>query len=228
MPIDFNAAEEQRDPIHGPVPAGSLVLLHLEILKPKNESQRMPFVAVSQKKLYMLWVRLTVHSGSYQGFKWTENWMLPECSQQVQLTEKQKLACRISYSRMRGVIEAAWGISPKDKSPQANSRRKINDWLDLNGLVFPARVVVADDGREYNGRTIWDNQIARIITPEMEEYQKLMAGGEFINPKGETFGKNAPKSNRQEPPIDDYDDYGYRDYDSAAFHDAPPSDDCPF
>ena len=228
MSIDFNAAEEQRDPIHGPVPAGSRVLLKLEILKPKNESQQMPFVAVSQKKLYMLWVRLTVHSGTYQGVKWTENWMLPEGSQQVQLTEKQKLACRISYSRMRGVIEAARGIDPKDKSPQANSRRVINDWLDLNGLVFPARVVVADDGREYNGRTIWDNQIARVITPEMEEYQELMAGGEFINPDGATVGRNAPKSNNQTPPRDDYDDYAYRDYDSAAFHDAPSSDDCPF
>ena len=228
MSIDFNAAEEQRDPIHGPVPAGSRVLLKLEVLKPKNESQRMPFVAVSQKKLYMLWVRLTVHSGSYQGFKWTENWMLPEGSQQVQLTEKQKIACRISYSRMRGVIEAARGISPKDTSPQANSRRVLNDWLDLTGMVFPARVVVADDGREYNGRTIWDNQIARVITPDMKEYRELMAGGEFINPDGATVGRNAPKSNNQTPPRDDYDDYAYRDYDSAAFHDAPSSDDCPF
>ena len=227
MSIDFNAAEEQRDPIHGPVPAGSRVLLKLEVLKPKNESQRMPFVAVSQKKLYMLWVHLTVHAGSYQGFKWTENWMLPEGEQQVQLTEKQKVACRISYSRMRGVIEAARGIDPKDKSQQANSRRVINNWLDLERMIFPARVNVADDGREYNGRTIWDNQIARVITPDMEEYRELMQGGEFINPNGATFGKNAPRSNNQ-PPHDDYDDYANSGYGGTAFPSNPPSEDCPF
>lgn len=227
MPIDFNNAEEQRDPIHGPVPAGSRVLLKMEILKPKNESKRIQFVAVSQKNLYMLWVRLTVHAGSYQGFKWTENWMLPEGEQQVQLTEKQKVACRISYSRMRGVIEAARGIDPKDKSQQANSRRVINNWLDLEGMIFPARVNVADDGREYNGRTIWDNQIARVITPDMEEYRELMQGGEFINPNGATFGKNAPRSNNQ-PPHDDYDDYANSRYGDTAFPSNPPSDDCPF
>lgn len=227
MSIDFNAAEEQRDPIHGPVPAGSRVLLKLEVLKPKNESRQIPFVAVSQKNLYMLWVRLTVHAGSYQGFKWTENWMLPEGVQRTQLTDKQKTACRISYSRMRGVIEAARGINPNDKSQQANSRRVINDWLDLDGMVFPARVNVADEGREYNGRTYWDNQVVRVITPDWKEYRDLMAGGEFINPNGATFGKNAPRSNNQ-PPHDDYDDYANSRYGGTAFPSNPPSEDCPF
>lgn len=220
MAIDFNAAEEQREPVYGPVPAGSRVLLSMELMKPKNESQQMPFVAVSKNKLYMLWVRFTVVSGTYQGFKWSENWMLPEGVQRIQLTEKQKMACRISYSRMRSVVEAARGINPQDKSPQANSRRVLNDWLDLNGMRFPARVGIKDDGHEYNGRIYWDNQVQRIITPDNPEYRELVAGGEFINKGGAVQGRNAPQASGN----GGYDDYGsYDDYSTP-----PPSADDPF
>ena len=220
MSIDFNQAEEQRERAHGPVPAGSRVLLEMEIMKPRNESQQMPFVAVSSKKLYMLWVELRVVSGTYEGVKWRENWLLPEGQQRVQLTQGQKTGCRISFSRMRAIIEAARRIAPKDTSPQAASRRNINSWLDMNGMRFPARVGIADDGREYNGRIYYDNTLAAVVTPDKEEYDALMHGGEFINPDGSVVGKNAPA--QSQPPMADYDDYGYG---GAPFPSEAPSDD---
>lgn len=204
MPIDFNQAEPQKERAYGPVPSGSRVLLELEIMRPKNESQQMPFVAVSSKKLYMLWVELRVISGTYEGVKWRENWMLPEGQQRVQLTPGQKTACRISFSRMRAIIEAARRVSPKDESPQANNRRNINSWLDLNGMKFPARVGIADEGRTYNGKVYWDNIITSVVTPDKEEYATLMQGGEVINPDGAVTGKNAPASNGYDSaPVDD-------------------------
>lgn len=190
MPIDFNNAEEQRQAVHGPVPAGSRVLLEMEVLKPKNSSFEQPFISVSKNHLYMLWIRLTVHDGTYQGVRWTENWLLPEGQQTVDLTEKQRMACRISYSRMRAVIEAARGVDPKDTEPQAAAKRRINDWCDLNGMLFPARVGVAENGREYNGSVYWDNVVVRVITPGNREYPALMAGGEFIEVDGAVRGKS--------------------------------------
>lgn len=220
MAIDFNQAEEQRERAHGPVPAGSRVLLEMEIMKPRNESQQMPFVAVSAKKLYMLWVELKVVSGTYEGVKWRENWLLPEGQQRVQLTPGQKTGCRISFSRMRAIIEAARHIRPKDDSQQAVSRRSINSWLDMNGMRFPARVGIADDGREYNGRIYFDNTLAAVVTPDKDEYDPLMRGGEFINPDGAVTGKNAPAAQYSG-------DSGYYD-DGAPVPSEMPSEDDPF
>lgn len=222
MPIDFNQAEPQKEFAYGPVPSGSRVLLELEIMRPKNESQQMPFVSVSSKKLYMLWVELRVVSGTYEGVKWRENWLLPEGQQRVQLSPGQKTACRISFSRMRAIIEAARRVNPKDDSPQANNRRNINSWLDLNGMKFPARVGIADDGRAYKGRVYWDNMITSIVTPDKEEYAALMQGGEVINPDGAVTGKKAPVSNG-------YDSMPYDDqYGGVAFPSESPVQDDPF
>lgn len=223
MSIDFNQAEEQRERAHGPVPAGSRVLLEMEIMKPRNESQQMPFVAVSSKKLYMLWVELKVVSGTYEGVKWRENWLLPEGQQRVQLTPGQKTGCRISFSRMRAIIEAARRIKPKDNSPQASSRRQINSWLDMNGMRFPARVGIDDDGREYNGKIYFDNTLAAVVTPEKDEYEELMHGGEFINPDGAVVGKNVPAQQNANAP--DYYDDGYG---GAPFPSEAPMSDEPF
>lgn len=222
MAIDFNQAEPQKERVHGPVPAGSRVLVELEIMRPKNESQQMPFVAVSSKKLYMLWVELRVVAGTYEGVKWRENWLLPEGYQRVALTDGQKTGCRISFSRMRAIIEAARHIKPSDNSTQANSRRSLNSFLDLNKMRFPVRVGIEDEGREYNGRIYYDNVLAAVVTPDKEEYDALMRDGEFINPDGATVGKKAPAARGADyAPYDDQ-------YGGAAFPSENFSDDNPF
>ena len=229
MAIDFNNAEEQKERTPGPVPAGSRVLLKIELQKPKEQYAAQPgsYVSVSKNGMYYLNAKFTVASGTYEGCHWFENWMLPEGAQKASMNEGQRQACRISYSRMRALVEAHRHIDPKDKSPRANSGRVLQNWLDLNGMTFPARLGIRKEGREVQMRdgswkTFWDNQISSIVTLNDKEYADLMNGGETIT-DGPTEGEKAASRMNQNA-----DDGGF-DYDGAFERmNQPVNDDIPF
>lgn len=187
MTYDFNDAETQKQRVSGPVPAGSIVLLKLEIQKPNPEYAAKPGSFVTRSKKGLLWLdcMLTVQAGMYEGYKWFENFMLPEGMQQVSLTDGQKTACRISYSRMRAIIEAARGIDPKDQSQRARAARTLPNLLDLSGMVFPCRLGLKKEPRIYTRKdgtqgTAWDNQISFILPCTDKRFAEIMAGGEVI------------------------------------------------
>ena len=74
-------------------------------------------------------------------------------------------------SLVRGILNSARGLSDKDKTPEAQARRRINGFADLDGLEFVARI---DVGTDTNGDE--KNEIRSAVTPDHTEYTQIMGG----------------------------------------------------
>ena len=72
---------------------------------------------------------------------------------------------------IRGILNSSRGLSDKDKSPEAQARRRINGFADLDGLEFVARI---DVGTDTNGDE--KNEIRNAVTIDHKEYAQIMGG----------------------------------------------------
>jgi len=72
-------------------------------------------------------------------------------------------------SLIRGILNSSRGLSDKDKSPEAQARRRINGFADLDGLEFVARI---DVGTDTNGDE--KNEIRNAVTIDHKEYAQIM------------------------------------------------------
>ena len=72
-------------------------------------------------------------------------------------------------SLIRGILNAARGISDKDISAQAQAARRINGFADLDGIEFLAKI---DIGKDANGED--KNEIRIAVTPDHKDYASLM------------------------------------------------------
>jgi hypothetical protein len=70
---------------------------------------------------------------------------------------------------IRGILNSARGVSDKDNSPEAQARRRINGFGDLDGVEFIARI---DIGTDTNGED--KNEIRNAVTPDHRDYAALM------------------------------------------------------
>ena len=178
--IDLSQEQEQKS-AYGPVPSGSRVLVRLTIEKPKYASQDDELVAMAKTGLLQLFCRLEVAAGSYEGVAWYENLTLPSRAQNIRLTEGQQKACGSGGRTLRAIVEAVRAVDPKDKSQQADRKRVLNSWSDLDGMEFPARLGISKEPYEgKDGRMYWSNTLGRIIPCTDKEYQEIMNGGEVI------------------------------------------------
>ena len=70
---------------------------------------------------------------------------------------------------IKGILNSARGISDKDNTPEAQARRRINGFGDLDGLEFVARI---DIGQDTNGDD--KNEVRGAVTPDHRDYAGLM------------------------------------------------------
>ena len=179
--LDFNNEAEQKNTNYGPVPAGSKVMVSITVEMPQYAVEDQPYVSKTKKGLRGLWCKFSVTCGAYEGVSWYDNLWLSTGYQVIQLEEKQQVACNRSGALIRAIIEAHRGIKPKDIDPRAVSARCINDWTDLSGMEFPAKLGISKksytgkDGKEY-----WNNYVMSIITPDKDEYLAIKSGHEVI------------------------------------------------
>lgn len=224
--IDLSQEQEQKS-AYGPVPSGSRVLVRITIEKPKYASQDDELVAMAKTGLLQLFCRLEVAAGSYEGVAWYENITLPSRAQNIRLTEGQQKACGSGGRTLRAIVEAVRAVDPKDKSQQADSKRILNSWSDLDGMEFPARLGISKEPYEgKDGRMYWSNTLGRILPCTDKEYQEIMNGGEFIT-DGPVEGDQQPQrqATRQ---TGSYADTGYP---SGGYADSAPnmgSEEVPF
>jgi hypothetical protein len=219
MSFDFNCEDTQKEFVSGPVPAGSKVMIRMTIVKPKNEVRPGSFVSQAKSGLLGLWCKLEVVSGAYQGVSWHENFWLPEGMQRVISTDGQRKAVKIAGSKLRAIVEAARRIDPADQSPAAVEARKVRTVLDMDGMTFPAKLGLDQNGREYNGKVYWNNVLSMIITPDKPEFQDLIQGKEFIT-DGPTEGKAPAAQNGSAYGSGDMGGSGFPS-ESGAFDDIP-------
>lgn len=205
--LDFNNEAEQKNTNYGPVPAGSKVIVSITIETPKYAVEGEPLVSQAKSGLRGLWCKFTVVGGAYDDVSWYENLWLPAVYQVIRLEERQQKACNRSGALIRAIIEAHRGIKPKDTDPRAASARCINDWADLSGMEFPAKLGISNDSYTgKDGKEYWNNYVTSIITPDKDEYRAIKSGQEFIT-DGPVTGTGTQKAQTHTVPPED-DNYG--------------------
>lgn len=198
--LDFNSAPEQRD-YSNPlvIPPDSIVKVRLEIQQPEDKkiSLKSPALSVSEKGNHYLTFFAEVAHGSFEGKK---IYCMYTVDMDVQNDKTQK-AINNSKATIRAMLEASRNINPKDPSTQAAQARIISSWFDLDGLEFPAKIGIKPikAGDQYI-----NNEIIKIITPDMPEYSIVMGGGEIITekpiPKLPEPGKQSQPAGAFQPP----------------------------
>ncbi|MFU8778221.1 MAG: hypothetical protein ACNA7M_11200 [Roseovarius sp.] len=75
-------------------------------------------------------------------------------------------------SLIRGILNSSRGISDKDNSPEAQARRRIAGFHELDGVEFVARI---DVGSDSNGEE--KNEIKSALAPNHRDYATVMGLG---------------------------------------------------
>lgn len=177
--LDFSNEEDQRESNgNGPVPAGSMVIVQMDVLQPREDRQARdnPYISVAQSGLRQIYCQFTVAKGSYKGVSFRQNITLPLGGQTMSLSANQEKACNIGGATLKAICLSA-------KKPT-----KIKDVTSLTGLVFPVRVKINDRPTEKDGRVYWNNEIANVLTPDKEAYGEVMRDGEIIHADGPVTG----------------------------------------
>ena len=73
---------------------------------------------------------------------------------------------------IKGILNSARGISDKDNSAQAQAKRRISGFAELDGIEFIARM---DIGTDTNGED--KNEVRTAVTPSHRDYAQLMGFG---------------------------------------------------
>jgi hypothetical protein len=207
---DLNEEQDQKIGASGPIPSGSIVLVRLNVRKPKYHAEGMEMpVGEAESGMLFLSAEYEVVSGAYEGLKIWENLFLPRGLQKISMTEGQEKACNIAGGKLKGIMNAARGVMPKDDSPSARRKRMINSWMDFHELEFPVQVGIAKEQKEgKDGRLYWNNTIYRIVTPDVKQYRDVMDGGEYITDGpvtgngngGRAVGKGGDNGGRRDDP----------------------------
>jgi hypothetical protein len=87
---------------------------------------------------------------------------------------------------IRGLLNSARNVHPQDNSPQASAARRINGFVDLDGIEFIARVDIEKDGRGD------DRNIVRLaVEPDSKEYAAFMGVPSKVQSGGGSSGAPA-------------------------------------
>jgi hypothetical protein len=76
-------------------------------------------------------------------------------------------AVEITMSKVRGMLESAYGVSPSDESETALAARQLEDWQDLDGLEFVAKIGIEKGTQGYSDK----NVLKSAVTPDSSDYQ---------------------------------------------------------
>jgi len=98
------------------------------------------------------------------------------------------LGWSITKRTIRGMIESALGLNPKDESADAKAKRTLPSLKSLDGIVFVAKVGVKSDN--YGDK----NQLDIAVTPDLPEWAKVMKGEDVPPRPGQ---RRAPKASAQ-------------------------------
>jgi len=112
-------------------------------------------------------------------------------------------------SLVRGILNSARGISDKDNSPEAQMKRRIAGFADLDGLEF---VVRADLGTDTNGDD--KNEVRSAVTPDHKDYAAVMGQiapqmgaspasgyGQAAAPQSPGYGQQVPQAPAPASPV---------------------------
>ena len=163
MTIDLNGAGPQRDEF-ALIPDGTIVPVQMTI-RPGNAGDG-GWLKRSNNvdtPCLMIDAEFIILEGEYAKRKF---WSLLTVDG---TTDGHKKAAEISISRIRAMLESAYGIKPSDDSAEAVAKRRINTFGDLDGLRFWAVLGVESGKDGYKDK----NVLKAVITPERTEWRLL-------------------------------------------------------
>lgn len=152
MAIDLNSADRQREGGAEIIPDNTVapVILSLRGIK-----------ATKDKSGQMLDIEFTITAGPFQKRKFWGLMMVGGNG-----SEGHAKAVAITLSRLRAIIESAYGIVPTDDSEAAIAARRLGDWDDLDGLEFVARIGIEKGTGDYKDK----NVLKGAVTPDDGDY----------------------------------------------------------
>ena len=162
--FDYNTAEKQQGSL---IPAGTIVPLTMFIrakgssfdgMGPKDEGL---FKPTNDGTAYMIDIEYTVTAGEFNKRKGWEMICAKGNGSDGHNTWEN-----IARTKIRAMLESSRNIDPKDESPEAMAKRKIEGFNDLQGLCFTA-VAGIEEQEGYDPKNTF-----KPVTPDMDGYQQ--------------------------------------------------------
>jgi hypothetical protein len=172
MPIDLNDAETQRD--RTLVPSG-VYCLKIAV-KPGGHGEGRWLRLAKNLRSLMLELKYSVVVGDYAG-KQIQDFITVEFDETDDLhlspiepdkLENYRTSVRMGRTKLRAIIDSAYGLEPNDDSEAAKEKRKLASYGALNGLEFYAQVEEKPGSDGYGPR----NYVDFVITPDLPDYPK--------------------------------------------------------
>lgn len=160
MAYDFNSASEQRS--GELIPDGTIAPVHLTI-RPGNSGEGGWLKRSKAGDSSSLDCEFTITEGPHAKRKFWSLFTMEGT------TERHQKAADISASRIRAILESAYGIRPDDESENAKSRRRLSSWGDLDGVRFLAKIGIEKGKDGYPDK----NRLAEVITPDRKQWAKI-------------------------------------------------------
>jgi hypothetical protein len=82
--------------------------------------------------------------------------------------ERFRTSVRLGRKKLRAIVDSAYGLNPKDESDEAQEKRRLKSYDELNGLRFYAQI----EERPGQGKYGPSNTIDFVITPDLPDYPK--------------------------------------------------------
>jgi hypothetical protein len=165
--FDFNNAEPQRA-MGDLIPENTVVLLVVN-LRPGGHGPG-GFLKLGSTGAEMLDLEFVIDGGDFDRRRVWENWVTGGN------TEGHAKAASITRSRVRALLESAFGINPGDDSEDAMAKRRLNGWGGIDSLKFCAKLGIEQGGLKdkmagpQSDRYADKNKIKAILTPADADY----------------------------------------------------------
>ena len=172
--FDFNDAQQQMAPQGELIPDGVFSRVKLNV-RPGGTNGAVPMdakllKASERSDALMLNCEMTLMDGLYARRKFWQNFTVAGGKRD---DKGESIGWNIAKSSFRAMIDSALGLDPKDESPAARDKRKLEGLCQLDGIVFAARIMVEPRS---DGNAGGNNRIANIVLPGEPEYARIMAG----------------------------------------------------
>jgi len=167
MNYDFNDAESNNN-TGDLIPKGTVAPVILTI-RPGGVGDG-GWLSTSERSEYQ-WLdcEFTVTAGPFARRKF---WTLMMAGHSTPDAEKVAKTLGITRSKLRGILESARGIDPKDEGEAAKAKRIVSGYGDFSGMEFVAKIGVELGQNGYSDKNVFDNAVA-VTSPD---YAKAKAG----------------------------------------------------
>ena len=167
MAYDFNDAESNTG-TGDLIPKGTIAPVILTI-RPGHTGDGGWLTQSKNSPYQYLDCEFTITGGPFAKRKF---WTLLMAGHATPNEEKVAKTIGITRSKLRGILESARAIDPKDESEAAKAKRIVQGYGDFSGMEFVAKIGVELGQNGYSDKNVFDNAVP-VTSPD---YAKAKSG----------------------------------------------------